>query len=117
VLGQQPADDGSYGERKGGHSGPGSDRLAALVRGERVRDDRQRRGHHQRCPDSLHGSAGDKRRGVGGEATTRRRRGEQHDADQEGQSTTEDVPEAPAGDEQYGERERVDVHGPLQAGQ
>ena len=50
------------------------------------------------------------------EADEGARRGERHDAEEEHLAAAEDVAEAPAGDEQHGEGQRVGVDRPLEAG-
>ena len=117
LLGQPAADDRADRERDRRDAGPGADRLPALMRRERVGDDREGRGHHERRADPLDRARGDERAVAGREADRGRGEREHDDAEQEHPAAPEDVAEPSAGDEQHGERQRVRVDGPLERGQ
>jgi len=109
------AEDRAYRQGQRGDSGPGADRLAALVRREGMGDDRQRRRHHERGADALDRAAADQPRLALREPDEGARRGEHSDADKKDLAPAKDVAEPPAGDEQDAEDQRVGVDGPLQA--
>ncbi len=116
VLHEQPAEHRADRERHRRHARPRADRAPALLRRERVGDDRQRRRHHEARSDSLDGAEGDQPRVALREADHEARRAEHDDAEEECQPAPEQVAEAPAGDEQHRERQRVGVDRPLERG-
>ena len=103
-------------QRQRADAGPRADRLAALGGREGVGDDREGAGHHERGADALDGAARDEPGLALREADERAGRGERDDAEEEHAPAPEEVAQAPAGDQQDGERQRVGVHGPLEAG-
>ena len=115
VLDQEAADHGADGQRQGADAGPGADRLAALVRREGVGDDREGRRHHERGADALRGAPGDEPGLALREPDEGAREAEDDDAEEEHPPAAEDVAQAPAGDEQHGEAQRVGVDGPFEA--
>ena len=115
VLGEEAAEHRPDRQRQRRDAGPGAHRLAALVGGEGIGDDRERPRHHQRRADALDDAADDQRGLVRGEAGGRRGEGEDDHAGEEHPPAAEDVAEPPAGRQQHGEGERVAVDRPLQA--
>ncbi len=61
VLGEETADERADRQRERGDARPDPDRHPALARRERGRDDRERRGVHQRGTDALDDAPGDQR--------------------------------------------------------
>ena len=117
ASGQESAQYRADRERERGDPRPRTDRLAALSGRKGVRDDRERRGHHERAADSLDDAASDQPGRVRREPRGGRRNREQHYADQERQAPSKDVAEAATRRQEDGEGERVAVDDPLEARQ
>ena len=83
VLGQQPADERADRERERRDAGPDADRGAALAGRERRRDDRERRGVHERRADTLDHARGDQLLARAREPAPERREREDRDPDDE----------------------------------
>ena len=81
------------------------------------RDDRERRGVHQRGSDALHDPRRDQDLPAVGEAAGKRRSREDGQPDDEDQPPSEQVGELAAAEHQRGEGERVAGHDPLELGQ
>ena len=109
-----PPTSGPGGDGEAGDPRPGAERDAALLGGERGREDRQRQRRHDRAADSLDGPRRDQRL----HRRRQRRRGgcgrEQAEPDDEHPPAPEAVTERGAGEEEDGEGERVRVHRPLE---
>ena len=81
-VGQQPAaDDRADPDPQAGHAGPDADRATALLGGEHVREDRQRRGHDQRAADAHQGAGEDQGGGRARERRGHRAEAEDHEAE------------------------------------
>jgi hypothetical protein len=114
VVHDEPADEGADRERESRDAGPDADRLAALPRRERRRDDRERRRVHQRRTDALHAAGTDQEAGVRREAARERGEREDREPDHEDLAAAVHVGELAPGDEQRREHERVAGDDPLQ---
>ena len=118
-LPRDPVDDGAADERAGrdcetGDSRPGAERHAALLRGERGGEERQRQRHDDGAADPLDGARCDQRPHRGRQRRRRGGGGEQDEPDDEHAAAAEAVAECGAGEEEDGEGERVRVHRPLE---
>ena len=114
VLGDEPADERADREGHRGDAGPDADRHPALVRRERRRDDRERRGQHQRGADALRRARADQHLAGGGEPAGERGEREDGEAEQEDAFAAEEVGQLPAREHQHREGEGVRVHRPLE---
>ena len=115
-LHEQPAHDRPDRERHRRDPRPRADRAPALVRVERVRDDREGRRHHEAGPDALHRAEGDQPGVAPRQRDQEAREPEHRHAEQEHAPAPEQVAEAPARHQHHRERERVGVDRPLERG-
>jgi hypothetical protein len=91
-------------------SGP----IASAIADTPARDDRERGGHHDRGADALDGPRADQRPACRREPAGERREREDHEADQEDATPSEEVGQLAAGEHEHGEGEGVGVHRPLE---
>ena len=110
----RPPTSGPIASAIAGHAGPDADRLAALARRERRRDDRERRRVHQRAAEALHDARADQEAAVRRETAREARPGEDDEADHEDQPAADVVGELAAREHERGERQRVAGDHPLE---
>ena len=113
----QPPTNGPTAAADAAEPRPGADRAAPVVRVERRRDDRQAARRQQRAADALQHPAGDQQLDAGRQPAERGREREPDDPDDEDPAPPVLVAERAAEQDERGERERVAVHRPLQAGE
>ena len=116
VGGEEPADDRADGDGDAGRRAPRRERGRAFPAVERAREDRERRGQHQRGADAFddrfaEDELGHALRQRGDERSDAEQRG----ADDEDAAVAVHIAEPAADDEQRGERERVAGDDPLEA--
>ena len=118
AAGERAADERADGEGGADRGAVGGERLAALLRlRERLREQGERDGEHDRRADALCGTRGVQHHDVRGRRAHERRDGEDREADGEQAATTEAVGQRAGRQHDGGERERVGVDDPLQAGE
>ncbi len=117
VLGQEAADKRADRERHRRDAGPDADRLSALARRERRRDDRERRGVHERPAEPLHDARADQEAAVRRETAREARSREDREPEHEDQTTPDEVGELAAGEHEGGEGERIPGDDPLELGE
>ena len=118
AAGERAADERADGEGGADRSAVGGERLAALLRvRERLREQGERDGEHDRGADALRGARGVQHHDVRGRRAHERRHGEDGETDREQPATTEAVGQRAGRQHDGGEGEGVGVDDPLQAGQ
>jgi hypothetical protein len=111
-----PADQRADGERPADRRAVDGQRTRPLARlRERVRQERERDGEHDRAADALHRAGGVEHGDAVGECRGERRDGEDPETDREQPPPAEPVGQRAGREDDRGERERVRVDDPLDA--
>ena len=117
IRGHRPADGRADGERRADRGAVDGERLRAFLPvGEGVGEQRERRGEEDRRAEALHRAGGVEHDDAARCAAPERRRGEDREPDHEEPPPPEAVGDRPRGEHDRGERDRVGVHDPLEAG-
>ena len=117
VLHQEAAQERTDGGGDAAETGPGADRLGAVVADERPLDHRQAAGREQGSAHALEDAGRDQHLGGRRDAAQERCEREPDRPDHEDPASTEPVAERAAEQDEAGEREQVAVGDPLQLGQ
>ena len=116
AAGQRAADERADGEGGADRGAVGGQRTAALLGArERVGQQRERDGEHDRAADALHRTGGVEEGDVAGHGAEQRRDGEERQAIGEQAAAAEAVGQRAGGEHGRGEGEGVGVDDPLQA--
>ena len=114
VLEQEAAQDRAGHDRQRRGSAPHGDRLGPLPLVEDVGDDRERRGHCQRCAQTHEGAQGDELAGTAHQRRESRAESKEAHAHDQHPPPAESIGESAGHEQQTREHERVGIDHPLQ---
>ena len=113
---ERAADERAECEGRADGGAVGGQRLDPVGRLRRgLRDQRERRGEHQRCAEALNRPRGDEHLDASGRTANGRAEGEDREAQHEELAPPDTVGDGAGGEDRCGERDRVRVDHPLQA--